>query len=113
MTKPHPAGIHAATTDEWHAVLSLTGEFDVASAPTLRDAIAEQLDAGRRVIHLDTSGVTFMDSTAIGVIVSMHVRCRDEQGSLILTGVHGTVARLVEVTGLDRVLLIDNSGTPE
>ena len=104
------ADISTVSTDSWHATVRLSGELDVAAADPLRAAITEHLDAGRRVIHVDTADVTFMDSTAIGAIVALHSRCKDEGGSLILTNVQGPVERLIRITGLDQVLLIDTSG---
>jgi anti-sigma B factor antagonist len=103
---------HVETTasDEWRAAIALHGELDVANAHDLRAELAEHLDAGRRVIRIDAAGVEFMDSTALGELVIASERCVAEHGSLILTNVPPRVRRLLDVSGLDRVLLIDTAG---
>jgi anti-anti-sigma factor len=71
------------------------------------------LDAGRRVLRIDTQDVTFLDSTALGAIVAVHRRCVELHATLILTGVSGIVERIVKLTGLDQVLLIDGARSVE
>lgn len=52
-------------------LVQLSGEIDLASAPTFREAVMALLEVGQREIVLDLAGVTFMDSTAISVIVEV------------------------------------------
>lgn len=101
------ATITTTAQDDWHASVALVGEFDAANSTALRAALDEHLDAGRVVLRIDTAGVSFMDSSAVGAIVHAHARCHDEHGSLIITGVQPRIARLFQITGLDHVLLID------
>jgi anti-sigma B factor antagonist len=98
--------------DPWRAVVALYGELDMADAPQLRAELDAHIDAGRRVLRLDTTQVTFLDSSVLGVIVMAHRRCLELNGSLILTGVKGVVDRVVKLTGLDQVLLIDMASAP-
>lgn len=105
--------ITTTTQDDWHASVSLLGEFDAANSDALRAVLDEHLDAGRRVLRLDTAGVSFMDSSGVGAIVHAHARCHDEHGSLIITGVQPRIARLLEITGLDHILLIDSADDDE
>lgn len=102
--------IQTTASDDWHAALVLHGELDAASAPRLRAELERHLDEGRRVIRIDVGGVTFIDSTAIGELVAASKRCRRDFGSLILTNVPPSVQKIVKITGLDAVLLIDTAG---
>jgi anti-sigma B factor antagonist len=102
--------VETTACDEWRAAVALHGELDIANAGELREELNGHLDAGRRVIRVDASGVEFMDSTAIGELIAASERCRLEHGSLILTNVPACVRRLVSITGLDSVLLIDTAG---
>ena len=109
----HIVSSDAITTvaeDAWRAHVALHGELDIADAPQLLAVLEAHLEAGRRVLRLDTTDVTFLDSTVLGAMVAAHRRCVEMHGSLILTGVHGVVERIVKLTGLDRVLLIDTAG---
>jgi anti-anti-sigma factor len=85
--------VRTTAQDEWRAAIELAGH----------------LDAGRRVIRVDASRVEFMDSTAAGALAAATARCREHHGTLILTGVRRPVQRLLELAGLDRVLLVDTA----
>jgi anti-sigma B factor antagonist len=97
------------SSDDWRAAIVLTGEFDVANASELRAEFGRHLDDGRRVLRVDARGVEFMDSTAIGELITASERCRSDHGSLILTGVPRRLQRLLTVAGLDQVLLVDTA----
>jgi len=103
---------HVETTacDEWRAAIALHGELDVANAAELRAELNRHLDAHRRVIRVDAADVEFMDSTAVGELIAASERCAGDQGSLILTNVPPRVRRLLSISGLDRVLLVDTAG---
>jgi anti-sigma B factor antagonist len=101
--------VQTTSSDEWRASVALRGELDVANAHELREELTRHLDAGRRVIRVDVRAVEFMDSTAIGELISASERCRGEHGSLILTGVRRRLLRLLTVAGLDQILLVDTA----
>ena len=101
--------VRTIAQDEWRAAIQLCGELDIANAAELDRELTAHLDAGRRVIRVDASRVEFMDSTAVGALVDASVRCRELHGSLILTGVRRPLQRLLQVAGLDQVLLVDTA----
>ena len=75
-------------------VLSLRGEADVLTAPLLRHALADATERFR-VVVLDLSGVTFLDSTALSVLVVAR------RGLTIrITGLRPHVRKVFDVTGL-------------
>jgi anti-sigma B factor antagonist len=101
--------VQTTSSDEWRAAVALRGELDVANAHELREELTRHLDEGRRVIRVDARRVEFMDSTAIGELITASERCRSEHGSLILTGVQRRLLRLLTIAGLDQVLLVDTA----
>jgi anti-sigma B factor antagonist len=103
------AVVRTVAQDEWRASVELCGELDIANAHQLVDELQMHLEAGRRVIRVDASQVGFMDSTAVGALVNASARCQEEHGSLILTGVPAQVRRLLQIAGLDQVLLVDTA----
>ena len=101
--------VRTIASDEWRAAIQLCGELDIANADLLRQELTSHIEAGRRVIRVDTSRVDFIDSTAVGALVEASERCRREHGSLILTGVRRPLQRLLQVAGLDQILLVDTA----
>jgi anti-sigma B factor antagonist len=101
--------VRTTAQDEWRAAVELAGELDVANADQLADELYAHLDTGRRVLRVDAAKVEFMDSTAVGVLVAVNSRCREVHGSLIVTGVQRSLWRLLQIAGLDQVLLVDTA----
>jgi len=86
------------------AVVTVGGDVDLHSAPLLRDQLAALVDGGTRAIVLDLSEATFLDSMALGVILSANKRLTAEQGHLEVVVPTPEIRRIFEITMLDRVL---------
>jgi anti-sigma B factor antagonist len=85
------------------AAVAVRGELDIRSAPDLRAWLTKVLDEGAHQLVVDLSGVEFMDSSGLGVLVGAHKRLARIGGRLRVVGVSPPVARLLSVTGLSRV----------
>ena len=82
------------------ALVVLTGEVDIYTAPRFRECMIELLDAGVDRLVIDLSGVTFIDSTALGVLVGTH-RSLAAGERLAIACSHPDVLNIFELTGLD------------
>lgn len=96
---------HATHHNDNHSVLTLGGEFDLASSDVLREALLAGLDAcsGDRLL-VDLSGVEFFDSTALGTLVVAHHHATSLGVQLILTGAPPRLQRLLDITQIDRLI---------
>jgi anti-sigma B factor antagonist len=94
----------AATADGDWAIVSASGEVDIASAPALSDAISTVSGPGALVI-LDLTGVSFMDSTGLSVLIRGFKALRDVGGELRIVVTGARIPRLLAVTRLDRIFL--------
>lgn len=90
-------------------VVSLQGEVDLASAPQLRRGLYDLIDQGNHRIAVDLTEVEFMDSTGLGVLIGALKRLREASGTMVLGGIRPAVARVFEITGLDRIFTIHES----
>ncbi|MFG2307574.1 STAS domain-containing protein [Streptomyces sp. NPDC048566] len=68
---------------EW-AVLRVSGELDLVTAPVLRQGVHDVVAEGRHSIVLDLSGVLFCDSSGVGVLIATRRLMRSCQGRLRL-----------------------------
>ena len=86
------------------SLVSVSGEIDLHTAARLQQGIDEATAVGADTVLLDLSGVGFIDSTALGVIVQETKRLEGRGHALILVTNDPRTMRVLEVTGLDRVL---------
>jgi anti-sigma B factor antagonist len=89
-------------------VIVVVGEIDVATAPQLREALHGVITQGHATVVLDLLGVTFLDSTALGVLVGGLKRCRELNGELHIVVTDARIRKIFEITGLNKVFpLVD------
>jgi anti-sigma B factor antagonist len=88
------------------AVLQITGEVDVYTAPRLREHVIQLVDGGVRHIIADLRGVDFLDSTGLGALVGSLKRLRTHDGSLKLAARADPTLRIFQITGLTRAFAL-------
>jgi anti-sigma B factor antagonist len=87
------------------ALVSVSGEIDLYTAERVRNGIDEADAVGADTVVLDLSESSFIDSTALGVLIRENKRLEGRGHSLVLVTNDPRTRRVLEVTGLDRVLL--------
>ncbi|HJR25597.1 MAG TPA: STAS domain-containing protein [Acidimicrobiales bacterium] len=103
---------------EGWALARVDGEVDIATAPLLRERLIGVITGGQPRIVLDLDGVTFLDSTGLGVIVGVLKRARTLGGDVRLVCNQPGVRKVFEITALDRTMPLADSpaaaldGTP-
>lgn len=96
------------------AVLTVAGDVDVDTAPALRYAVHDLLEQGHRDLVVNVSGVEFIDSTGLGVLVGMLREARSRKGTLELVCTQARMLKLLHLTGLDEAFTVhdgDIAGT--
>lgn len=88
-----------------HMVISVTGEVDAHTADQVRAAIDAAITPGARLV-VDLSGVSFLDSTGLGVFVTALKHLREQDGSLELVVTSPRVMKVFQLTGLDVLIPI-------
>ncbi len=89
---------------EDYAVVAVTGELDVYTAPALEEALGDLVDAGSVRVVVDLTGVSFMDSTGLGLLIKALKWTREHGGALHIVANTDRVLKVFKVTGLDSVL---------
>ena len=84
----------------------LTGEVDISTAPRFKDDLVALVDEGVTHVVVDLIGVTFIDSTALGVLIGGVRRLHPGGGRLVLVATGRPVLRALTLTGLDKVFTI-------
>jgi anti-anti-sigma factor len=93
--------------------VTLAGELDMADSDQVGLVLIDAAAAGRPIVRLELSALTFADSSAIKAIL-VGAKAADERGvSYQLINPHGRVQRLLNVTGLASALTIVNEPDDE
>ena len=103
---PPDFAITEHTIDEERQVLAVRGEIDLFTAPELKQVIADAIEAKRIRIIVDLTETTFLDSTALGVLIGAVKRLRSRHGALAIVNVDDNIAKTFEITGLDQIFTI-------
>ncbi|MGI5142559.1 MULTISPECIES: STAS domain-containing protein [unclassified Streptomyces] len=96
-------------SDSGWTVVEVYGEADVSTVPQIRDHVVELIREGDRRFIVDLLGVTFIDSTGLGVLVGILKRIRACRGELRLVIANPDVRRIFTITGLHNVFSIYDS----
>lgn len=92
-----------------YVLLEVTGEVDVNTAPSLREALLEQTLGENFNIIVDLSKVSFLDSTGCGVLIGAYRRIEDNDGSFIILSPQPAVSKVFEITKLVNIFDIRDS----
>jgi anti-anti-sigma factor len=87
------------------AIITIEGELDLSTAPRLKWTLLDALETGHRQLVLDLSLTTFMDSTALGVLVAAK-RKLTSADRLAIVCPTPDVLRIFEYAGLDEAFAI-------
>ena len=98
MTVNHPV---AGT-----AVIEIKGDVTAACEPVLMSAYEQACAPGTRFIVLDFSGLTYMNSGGIGMLVTLLVRANRQQQKLAAVGLTDHYTQIFELTRLDEAIAL-------
>ena len=88
---------------------TVAGECDLNTGRQLRDVLTSEVSRGVLRLILDLSGLTFMDSTGMQVLLSILTVLTVRGRTLALVSPQPVVARILELTGADQVIPIFDS----
>jgi anti-sigma B factor antagonist len=107
MNRVEPLDLEITTSlVDGRTVVRVAGEIDVYTAPQLRERLDQEIEGGVHDLVVDLSGVTFMDSTGLGVLVGRLKQIRLNDGSMRLVCAHDRVLKVFVITGLDKVFAL-------
>jgi anti-sigma B factor antagonist len=90
-------------------VIEVDGQLIVGNRQELKQLVLDALEAGDRKFLIDFTKTGFIDSSGLGVLVSLSKKIRDEGGDLRLAGLNEDLKTLFELTKLDTLFAIADS----
>lgn len=83
--------------------VTLVGEVDVYTAPRLKEQLVMLIEDGCTKVVVDLEGVSFIDSSGLGVLVGALRRARERDGAVRIVCTRENILKIFRITGLDKV----------
>ena len=93
--------LHEESLDGSTHLIAVQGEVHVSTAPEFSERLNDAIARGNTGVVIDMTGVEFIDSTGLSVLLNALRRVTRQQGTLALAVSNPTVLRLFEITRLD------------
>ena len=90
-------------------VLDINGEINAAAEKPLMDAYAQASGAGVKVLALNFGGLDYMNSTGIGLLVTLLIRATRAKQRLVAYGLNNHYRQIFEMTRLNEAITIYDS----
>ncbi len=90
-------------------IFEVEGTLIVGNRQELKQKVLEELEAGTRKVLVDFEHTTYIDSSGLGVLVSLAKKIRELGGDLRLANLNDDLQTLFELTKLDTLFQISES----
>jgi anti-sigma B factor antagonist len=91
------------------AVVARTGGVALYTSPEFKQELLRVIADGASLVVVDLTGTTFIDSTALGVIIRGVERLKQQDGRLVVVCADPNIVKIIEVTGLNRIFSVYGS----
>ena len=89
------------------AVLRLSGRFDFKAHREFREAVDAVLaQAGNRVVQVDLGDVSYLDSSALGMLLMLRDKAKANNKDVALVGVKGSVKQVLDIANFSKLFPI-------
>jgi len=98
--EPEPFS-HQFEFESGRTVLRLSGDLDMAAAPTLKTVLHELQHGGAQEVIVDLRGLSFLDSMGLSALMEAHGAAQDGHRTLSFIAGGRTVHRVFQITKMD------------
>lgn len=97
------------TREDGICVVDVEGQLIVGNRQELKQRVLDQLENGDRTFVIDFARTGYIDSSGLGVLVSLSKKIREQGGDLRLAGLNEDLRTLFELTKLDTLFTITDT----
>lgn len=90
-------------------IVEVTGQLIVGNRQELKDEVLKSLDSDSRKYLIDFRDTAYIDSSGLGVLVSLSKKIREKGGEMRLSNLNEDLRTLFELTKLDTLFVIADS----
>lgn len=95
--------MYSTRLDKKQVIVNMSGSIQVAVALSLREEMLDLADKGYSEFIFDVKDVEYMDSTGLGVFISVKNHLQGSDGKVKVTGAQGKVEKLMTMTRLKEI----------
>ena len=101
--------LSTSTDEDGVVTVTVVGEVDTFTAPVLRSTLDSQLEQQPRELVIDLSGVQFLETTGLHVLLRARGLLGREDRALAVVCPFGPVRRLLELSGTSELFVLYNT----
>ncbi|MDP6356105.1 MAG: STAS domain-containing protein [Planctomycetota bacterium] len=87
-------------------VLDLSGQLETSTVPNLQKEATDLIEQGNKYMVLALSGVDYVSSNGLGLLLDLHRRLDRREGRVCLAEITDEVRHIMKIVGFDRILRI-------
>ncbi len=87
-------------------VIHLEGRLIMSNSDEVKNAIKRALETNRQPVRIDLKKVEFLDSTGIGVLISIYKFLKERKLEMTVANPNEAVQRVMTITKLDTILTV-------
>ncbi|MDQ8021003.1 MAG: STAS domain-containing protein [Moraxellaceae bacterium] len=96
------------TVNEGQATLHLSGRFDFKAHREFREAVEKLLSQSPgRSVSVDLASVSYLDSSALGMLLMLRDKAKAASREVHLTGVKGNVRQVLDIANFSKLFTIN------
>ncbi len=93
--------------------IRLSGEIDIYTAQDFQKPVEALIEEGVETIRLDMTDLTYIDSTAIGILIELKKASQEAGIDLVIVNPRKNIRKLLELTGVNKILKITKGDSNE
>jgi anti-sigma B factor antagonist len=90
-------------------VVGIEGQLVTANRQELKQLVLDEVERGERLFRIDCTDAGYIDSSGLGVLVSLAKKIRETRGELSLANLNDDLRHMFELTKLDTLFRIDDT----
>ncbi|AKL93534.1 anti-sigma F factor antagonist [Clostridium aceticum] len=87
--------------------MQLAGEVDIYTAGQLKESFTSMLEEKKDTIEIDAKDLEYIDSTGLGVLIGVLKKLKEEDKNVIILNIKPSIKKLLHITGLDKIFIIE------
>ena len=84
-------------------VIALTGRFDFNAHREFREAVDQAVKDEAREIHVDLTGVDYLDSSALGMLLMLRDKAKGASKEVALANARGSVKQVIDIANFGKL----------